>query len=1173
MIRSVLTKLRSAAVGTLLLVPFASWGEAATIPSNTSVYFQTSGRERIPGIGDWYTTKTSSSTTRFHRFDITITQDQLDASGSSVSLVVNDAESNAATGFPNDEVTGLNDPTRFTLRGPGGTQLAQQTYGSATGTAAANGSTFTYSFTTAGTYSLFSETGASVIYGSSTANNAVGLNDDDNGFTITVGGAAFTPVVGQYQSSFAQSTIASYDVYFYVPTGTVGPLSLRNFDLDGAPTITYVRSDGTTAAGTVSTDGVWNAAGTLNTGADSVAINGAYGWWRIQVSNMTANNQGIFEANDGSGNRLPLVYGAPATLTLTKDVDNTVPNQGDTVTFTITLTNTGTTGVTGLRVSDVLPAGLTYVGSTVTNAAGSASSYNSSTGLWSVRNLGTAAGSNTAVLKITATVTAPGTITNTANLQSVDQPFSVLTDSASVAVKPTVSGRVFGDPNYNGTVDSTESGLSGVTVQLLNTAGTVVATTTTDSSGNYTFPVSSNTTYTVQVVAPSGQGPTLPSPASRSVSVTSANVTGQNFGFTATPVCSSILSVGFSGTAVATLSTVDTSTGAVSGATRTLATQTAAVARDPLTGRIFYAAYTNSNSALRVYDPATGADTVAGSFGQSSTTLYFTRMAINKSGLGYAMLSNGSLYSFTTSGTTSTITALGSVTTTSGVAIANFGTGDMAFDNSGVLWAIFTDQQTGSATQNQAILFTIDPATLAATPIGTVTVGGVATGLLLNGLAFDNSGNLYATSNSNDVYRISTATAVAVKLNSTANTNPTTDLASCVYPTVAPAITVAKTASVTNAKPGDTITYTITVTNSGTAAATGVKLTDAIPANTTYVAGSTTTNGAATADSTGGTMPYASGAQIGSASGYPGVLTVGAGKEVVVTFRVKVNNPYPAAGGGISNVANVTYAGGPSGGVTSPAATTSIGNDLGITKTNNVNQVASGKTTTYTVRVTNYGPSSVTGATVQDVATGMTLGGVTCTAAAGNTCVTAPTTNPYTLPTLASGAFYEVNVMATITATSGTVSNKVTVTPPAGSADSNSSNDTATDTDTIYVLPNVTLTKYVRNVSQNGAFGSTGSGVPGQVLQYCIAFSNSGGAAANFKVADNFPVNTSFVAGSLIYNGAAANLTGTTTAPANQALPSGVTYTSSSSGVLLNLGTTGLAAGGTGTICFRTTVN
>ena len=59
--------------------------------------------------------------------------------------------------------------------------------------------------------------------------------------------------------------------------------------------------------------------------------------------------------------------------------------------------------------------------------------------------------------------------------------------------------------------------------------------------------------------------------------------------------------------------------------------------------------------------------------------------------------------------------------------------------------------------------------------------------------------------------------------------------------------------------PGDTLQYTITMTNSSATPATGVILTDAIPANTTYVANSTTLNSAPVAQPDGGVSPLTNG--------------------------------------------------------------------------------------------------------------------------------------------------------------------------------------------------------------------------------------------------------------------------------------------------------------------------
>jgi uncharacterized repeat protein (TIGR01451 family) len=61
---------------------------------------------------------------------------------------------------------------------------------------------------------------------------------------------------------------------------------------------------------------------------------------------------------------------------------------------------------------------------------------------------------------------------------------------------------------------------------------------------------------------------------------------------------------------------------------------------------------------------------------------------------------------------------------------------------------------------------------------------------------------------------------------------------------------------------GETLRYTITVQNVGTADATDASLRDAVPANTAYVPGSTTLNGTPVPDGPGGSSPLAAGIAI-----------------------------------------------------------------------------------------------------------------------------------------------------------------------------------------------------------------------------------------------------------------------------------------------------------------------
>lgn len=68
----------------------------------------------------------------------------------------------------------------------------------------------------------------------------------------------------------------------------------------------------------------------------------------------------------------------------------------------------------------------------------------------------------------------------------------------------TVSGVVFNDINGDGTQDTGENGLSGVTVRLVNSSGVVVGVATTGANGSYLFTNVTAGAYTVREADPSG---------------------------------------------------------------------------------------------------------------------------------------------------------------------------------------------------------------------------------------------------------------------------------------------------------------------------------------------------------------------------------------------------------------------------------------------------------------------------------------------------------------------------------------------------------------------------------------------------------------------------------------------------------------------------------------------
>jgi len=92
-----------------------------------------------------------------------------------------------------------------------------------------------------------------------------------------------------------------------------------------------------------------------------------------------------------------------------------------------------------------------------------------------------------------------GGLTGTYVLNAGDANRTV--DAGLVQPKAHIGDFVFLDKNANGVQDTGEAGIAGVTVNLKNAAGTVVATMLTGANGEYGFDVAPGT-YSVQVVAP-----------------------------------------------------------------------------------------------------------------------------------------------------------------------------------------------------------------------------------------------------------------------------------------------------------------------------------------------------------------------------------------------------------------------------------------------------------------------------------------------------------------------------------------------------------------------------------------------------------------------------------------------------------------------------------------------
>jgi uncharacterized repeat protein (TIGR01451 family) len=214
------------------------------------------------------------------------------------------------------------------------------------------------------------------------------------------------------------------DVTFTITVTNGGPDSAMNVAVtDLLPAgLTFVSSNPSQGA-YVSGTGIWTV-GTILSGADAtldivatVTTLGA----KTNVAEVTASDSADTDSTPDNSDTAPneddtdsvVVTPLSIDLALTKAASAANVNVGSNVTFTLTVANTGTNNATGVVVTDLLPAGLTFVSSNPSQGA-----YVSGTGIWTVGAINTGAN---ATLEIVATKTQTGTITNIAEVTDADQ--------------------------------------------------------------------------------------------------------------------------------------------------------------------------------------------------------------------------------------------------------------------------------------------------------------------------------------------------------------------------------------------------------------------------------------------------------------------------------------------------------------------------------------------------------------------------------------------------------------------------------------------------------------------------------------------------------------------------------------------------------------------------------
>ena len=390
---------------------------------------------------------------------------------------------------------------------------------------------------------------------------------------------------------------------------------------------------------------------------------------------------------------------------------------------------------------------------------------------------------------------------------------------------------------------------------------------------------------------------------------------------------------------------------------------------------------------------------------------------------------------------------------------------------------------------------------------------------------------------------------VPVKFASGMTANPLVNTATATDPASPPAngsdsdtlaaqatLVVTKTDGSANYTPGGTATYTVAVTNTGLSNANNATVIDPLPAGVTLSANAVcVASGSSVCGAVTGTM--------GQTSFGTTAATVAAGAGNALTFTV----PVAFAPGMTTNpLVNTATA-------TDPASPPATGSDsdalvaqvsLNVIKTDGSATYTPGGTATYTITVTNGGPSSATNVTLTDaLPAGVTLSAnAVCVATGASTCGTVTGTTGQTSlgatgATIGAGGINKLVFTVPVAFAPGMVAATIVNSATATDLASSGPGSTATGTDTDSRSASVALVV----VKDDGSATYT----PGGTATYTVTVTNGGpSVATNLTVTDALP------AGLMLTANVTCVATGTATCGA-------VTGTTGQT----NFGTTGASVG------------
>ncbi|MFL5737671.1 MAG: hypothetical protein ACJ76P_10065 [Actinomycetota bacterium] len=967
---------------------------------------------------------------------------------------------------------------------------------------------------------------------SNTATVSSTTSDPSNANNSSTQGTTITPRadLSVTKSDFPDPVVAGNNETYTMVVTNNGPSTAQSVQLsDPLPAGTsFVSADsgGSNSAGTVT----WNLGSMANGATTTVHLTVKVNAGRMSnISNTATVSSSTSDGTPGNNSATAgTTVNTSADLSITKSDAPDPVVAGNPLTYTLNVANAGPSDATNVVVSDPLPGGVSY--SSATPSQGSCSQAAGTV----TCSLGTVSASGTASISIVVTAGASGPLSNTATVSSdVSDPSNAnnistasttvspradLAVTASDSVDPVTAGN-----NLTYTLNVTNNGPStatGVTLSDAVPTGTSyvsaspsqgscsqAAGTVTCSLGSLANGASASIALTVHV-DPSRTTPLSDTAAVRSGVVDPNPANDSDTEPTAVSVSADL-----------GVSKSDASDPAGAGTDLTYAIDvqnsgpsnaTGVVVSDPVPAGTTFVSADNGGTA----SGGTVTWNLGGLANGASTTLHVT---VHIDPARVAPLSNTASVSATspdpdsgndsdTEGTT--IAVLGDL----GVTVSD-GQSSVVAGGSTTYAVTLTNHGVSTAAAGVVVSAPIPGGTSGSESEPNCAIsGGVLDCTTAAPLAPGNSVTWHVTLDVDAGYSSGTLDETASITTSTvADTDASNDAATDTD-------TVAKLADLSVTKSdgadpvvaGNNLTYTISVTNNGPSDTTGVVVTDAVPAGTSFVSADSGGSQAA------GTVTWNVGALADGASATMHVtVAVGAGRQTDLSNTASASS-------------SVTD---PVGSNDSDTETTSVDPhaDVSVTQTDAPDPVSVGGDVTYSLTVGNAGPSNAQAVVVTDtIPSGTSF--VSATPSQGSCLQTAGVVT-CSLGAVAATGSATIDVVVT-TASAGTITNDASVSTT--TTDTDASNDSSSEDTTVAALPSADIS-VVKTDSADPVNA-------GDSYSYDLVVTNGGpDSATNVSVSDSVPAALSI--DTVHDGGGSCSVTGQDVDCSKGSLANGATWT------------------------------